>query len=95
MENKEKFELYKNLLCEWSKKINLVAPSTLTDIDNRHIADSAQLSDFLPKNADLIDLGSGAGFPGIVLAILGWNVICIESIGKKVNFYHKTWKFRR
>ncbi|MFQ6777846.1 MAG: 16S rRNA (guanine(527)-N(7))-methyltransferase RsmG [Alphaproteobacteria bacterium] len=86
MENKEKFELYKNLLCEWSKKINLVAPSTLTDIDNRHIADSAQLADFLPKNADLIDLGSGAGFPGIVLAILGWNVICIESIGKKVNF---------
>lgn len=86
MENKVKFELYKNLLCDWSKRINLVAPSTLNDIDNRHIADSAQLANFLPHNVDIIDLGSGAGFPGIVLAIMGWNVTCIESIGKKVAF---------
>ena len=43
MENKDKFEIYKNLLREWSGRMNLVAPSTLSDIDNRHIADSAQL----------------------------------------------------
>jgi len=86
MENKVKFEQYKKLLCEWSSRMNLVAPSTLNDIDNRHIADSAQLADFLPKNTDIIDLGSGAGFPGVVLAIMGWNVTCIESIGKKVSF---------
>lgn len=87
MENKDKkFEQYKNLLREWSTRMNLVAPSTLDDIDMRHIADSAQLADFLPHNADIIDLGSGAGFPGVVLAILGWHVVCIESIGKKVNF---------
>jgi len=86
MENKVKFEIYKKLLCEWSKRINLVAPSTLNDIDNRHIADSAQLADFLPGGAEIIDLGSGAGFPAIVLAILGWRVTCIESIGKKVAF---------
>lgn len=86
MENKVKFELYKKILCEWSTRMNLVAPSTLNDIDNRHIADSAQLADFVPKNVNIIDLGSGAGFPGIVLAILGWNVTCIESIGKKVAF---------
>ena len=86
MENKDKFEKYKKLLCDWSRRMNLVAPSTLHDIDNRHIADSAQLADVLPKNIDIIDLGSGAGFPGIVLAILGWRVTCIESIGKKVSF---------
>lgn len=86
MENKDKFEIYKTLLREWSSRINLVAPSTLDDIDNRHIADSAQLADFLPKNIDIIDMGSGAGFPGVVLAILGWRVTCIESIGKKVSF---------
>lgn len=87
MENKDKkFEQYKNLLREWSTRMNLVAPSTLDDIDTRHIADSAQLADFLPHNTDVIDLGSGAGFPGVVLAILGWRVVCIESIGKKANF---------
>lgn len=86
MENKVKFEIYKKLLCEWSNRMNLVAPSTLNDIDNRHIADSAQLANFLPRNTDIIDLGSGAGFPGIVLAIMGWRVTCIESINKKCLF---------
>ena len=86
MENKVKFEQYKKLLCDWSKRMNLVAPSTLNDIDNRHIADSAQLADFLPHDTNIIDLGSGAGFPAIVLAILGWRVTCIESIGKKISF---------
>lgn len=86
MNNKEKFIKYEKLLKEWSTKMNLVAPSTLSDIQNRHIADSAQLADFIPKNTKIIDLGSGAGFPGVVLAILGWNVTCIESIGKKTNF---------
>lgn len=86
MENKDKFEIYKNLLREWSGRMNLVAPSTLSDIDNRHIADSAQLAEYLPADCDVIDLGSGAGFPGVVLAILGWRVTCIESIGKKVSF---------
>ena len=86
MSNKVKFEQYEKLLREWSTKMNLVAPSTLNDIQNRHIADSAQLADILPKNVNVYDMGSGAGFPGVVLAILGWNVTCIESIGKKVSF---------
>ena len=86
MNSKEKFECYSELLREWSKKMNLVAPSTLSDIEHRHIADSAQLADILPQNVNIIDLGSGAGFPGVVLAILGWNVVCTESIGKKVAF---------
>ncbi|MBQ8367484.1 MAG: 16S rRNA (guanine(527)-N(7))-methyltransferase RsmG [Alphaproteobacteria bacterium] len=86
MSNKVKFEQYAALLREWSGRMNLVAPSTLNDIENRHFADSAQLADVLPRDVNVVDLGSGAGFPGVVLAILGWNVVCIESIGKKVAF---------
>ncbi len=86
MKREEKFIKYEKLLKEWSTKMNLVAPSTLGDIQTRHIKDSAQLAKFLPKDVNIIDLGSGAGFPGVVLAILGWNVTCIESIGKKTNF---------
>ena len=86
MDNKVKFEQYATLLRQWSGRMNLVAPSTLNDIENRHFADSAQLADVLTPDVDIVDLGSGAGFPGIVLAILGWRVTCIESIGKKVNF---------
>ena len=86
MNSKEKFARYAELLRDWSAKMNLVAPSTLSDIENRHFADSAQLADILPKDAEIIDFGSGAGFPGAVLAILGWRVTCIESIGKKVAF---------
>ncbi|MBD5400618.1 16S rRNA (guanine(527)-N(7))-methyltransferase RsmG [bacterium] len=86
MNNKAKFDKYAVLLGEWSKKMNLVAPSTLNNIETRHFADCAQLAETLPQNVDIIDLGSGAGFPGVVLAILGWRVTCIESIGKKVAF---------
>ncbi len=86
MSNNVKFEQYEKLLREWSTRMNLVAPSTLNDIKNRHIADSAQLADILPKNVQIADMGSGAGFPAVVLAIIGWKVTCIESIGKKVSF---------
>lgn len=86
MSNKVKFDKYANLLRQWSQRMNLVAPSTLGDIETRHIADSAQLADILPKDVEIADLGSGAGFPGIVLAVLGWKVTCIESIGKKASF---------
>ena len=86
MNSKEKFAKYAEILRNWSSRMNLVAPSTLSDVENRHFADSAQLADVLPPNAEVIDLGSGAGFPGVVLAILGWHVTCIESIGKKVAF---------
>lgn len=86
MNNKEKFDKYEVLLKEWSEKMNLVAPSTLTDIKTRHLEDSAQLAEYLPKDVFVIDLGSGAGFPGVVLAIMGWNVFCVESITKKTNF---------
>lgn len=81
-----KFEQYEKMLRDWSARMNLVAPSTLADIKTRHFADSAQLANLLPRDAQIVDLGSGAGFPGVVLAILGWRVTCIESIGKKAAF---------
>ena len=86
MKNSVKFERYASMLREWSGRMNLVAPSTLNDIENRHFADSAQLADILPRDVYIADLGSGAGFPGVVLAIMGWRVTCIESIGKKAAF---------
>ncbi len=86
MNNKAKFDRYAEMLRDWSSRMNLVAPSTLADIETRHFADSAQLADVLPPDVHVVDLGSGAGFPGVVLAILGWPVVCIESIGKKVAF---------
>jgi 16S rRNA (guanine527-N7)-methyltransferase len=82
----EQFDLYSQILRTWQTKMNLVAPSTLNDIQKRHIDDSAQLADYLPQHVTVLDLGSGAGFPSVVLAILGWNVIAIESIGKKTSF---------
>ena len=86
MNSKEKFKRYAEMLRDWSSRMNLVAPSTLKDIETRHFADSAQLADVLPSDVEIYDFGSGAGFPGIVLAILGWRVTCIESIGKKASF---------
>ncbi|MDR0741338.1 MAG: 16S rRNA (guanine(527)-N(7))-methyltransferase RsmG [Rickettsiales bacterium] len=82
----EKFIKYEAMLRSWSTRMNLVAPSTLNDVHKRHFADSAQLAENLPAGVRIADLGSGAGFPGVVLAIMGWNVTCIESIGKKINF---------
>jgi 16S rRNA (guanine527-N7)-methyltransferase len=67
----ERLVIYEQSLCLWQRKINLVAPSTMDDIWHRHFADSAQLLDLAPKSArKWVDLGSGAGFPGMVLAIL-------------------------
>jgi len=83
---------YLELLGKWTQAINLVAKSTLEDPWRRHFLDSAQLYDLLPpKPADrdrvLVDLGSGAGFPGLVLAIMGAGTThLIESDRRKAAF---------
>ncbi|MDL2296266.1 16S rRNA (guanine(527)-N(7))-methyltransferase RsmG [Lachnospiraceae bacterium OttesenSCG-928-E19] len=86
MNNKAKFNKYADMLRDWQTRMNLVARGTLDDIETRHFADSAQLADILPTNVRIVDLGSGAGFPSAVLAIMGWDVTAIESIGKKASF---------
>jgi 16S rRNA (guanine527-N7)-methyltransferase len=61
---------YEGVLRGWQKAVNLVAPSTLDAIWHRHFADSAQLAPLAPAASTWVDLGSGAGFPGLVIAIL-------------------------
>ena len=61
---------YEGLLRQWQKAVNLVAPSTLDAVWHRHFADSAQLLPLAPTARTWVDLGSGAGFPGLVVAIL-------------------------
>ena len=85
-----KLELYRDLLISWQKKYNLVGPSTLKDIWQRHFIDSAQLFSLLPeehKEKPIYDIGSGAGFPGMVLAIMGRkDIVLCESSSKKCIF---------
>ena len=75
----------------WSARINLAAPSTLDSLWERHILDSAQLAGLKPEALSWLDLGSGGGFPGAVLAILlrereGARVELVESNNKKASF---------
>lgn len=86
MFNKEKFEIYKSLILDYSRHTNLVSKKSLENIEIRHFEDSKQLSNYITKGSTIIDMGSGAGFPGVVLAILGYKVFCVESIIKKANF---------
>ena len=67
---------------------NLVGPSTIDVVWDRHINDSLQLSEFiLKKNSSIIDLGTGAGLPGVILYIYGYaNILLIDSKMKKINF---------
>jgi 16S rRNA (guanine527-N7)-methyltransferase len=92
-ETLERLKTYEKQLQLWQKTINLVAPSTLEQVWHRHFADSAQLLALAPANPKVwIDLGSGAGFPGLVVAILlagqgaKTKVTLIESDTRKAAF---------
>lgn len=90
-------EEYEQLVLKWQKSINLIAPSTTTEIWMRHIIDSAQLFQMLDRSSkkSLVDFGSGGGFPALVIAILdkfadenpnSLTVTCVESVNKKSAF---------
>lgn len=86
-----RLEAYDACLLDWSARHNLIARSTLEERWDRHFRDSAQLFALVPPDAkNLVDLGSGAGFPGLVLAAMGESrglrVTLVESIGKKAAF---------
>ncbi len=89
-ETMARLEAYDACLLDWSARHNLIARSTMADRWDRHFRDSAQLHPLIPKDArSLVDLGSGAGFPGLVLAAMGASdlqVTLVESIGKKAAF---------
>lgn len=83
-----RLEIYDALLRKWQPSINLVGPKTIPEAWGRHFLDSAQLWPHLPAGVKtLVDLGSGAGFPGLVLAIMGVpEVHLIESDSRKAAF---------
>lgn len=87
-ETLERLELYAALLEKWQKKINLVSKKTIPDLWTRHFLDSAQLFQHLPSpDSKILDLGSGAGFPGLILSILGArNVSLVDSDSRKCAF---------
>lgn len=89
-ETTAKLERYAALLFEWQQKMNLVGPSTLADVWQRHFRDSAQLAILPPgfgHKPRWLDIGAGGGFPGLVLAALGAGEIhLVESIAKKCRF---------
>ncbi len=83
----EKLTLYVGMIQKWQTRINLVAPSTLPHIWERHILDSAQLFPLIGRDKAVIDLGSGGGLPGLVLAMLGvQHITLIESDVRKTVF---------
>jgi 16S rRNA (guanine527-N7)-methyltransferase len=87
-ETHERLARYAELLCEWNAHVNLVSRLSLKDLWRRHLLDSAQLYPLVPRETRvLLDLGSGAGFPGLVLAILGVpEVHLVESDARKCAF---------
>lgn len=84
----QRLRRYVALLLRWNRRVNLIARSDEPEIWTRHIADSAQLARLLPlARGRLVDLGSGAGFPGLVLAVLtDWEVHLVEADQRKAAF---------
>ena len=82
------FDTYLKLLLKWQKRLNLVGFSTLGDPWTRHILDCGQLARFIKrKDEEILDIGSGAGLPGIILGIMGYkNLVLIEVDFKKTVF---------
>jgi len=87
---------YENLLCKWNKKINLVSRKTLVDIWDRHFLDSAQIINHVDASEKRwVDVGAGAGFPGLVVALLlrerkiDCDIVLVEKNAKKVFFLNE------
>ncbi|MGD9814324.1 MAG: 16S rRNA (guanine(527)-N(7))-methyltransferase RsmG, partial [Hyphomonadaceae bacterium] len=86
-----RLETHRRLLAEWSERMNLVGPREWDQFWSRHALDSAQLLKFAPQAKRWVDLGSGAGFPGLIIAAFLAEqpdavVHLVESTGKKVSF---------
>jgi 16S rRNA (guanine527-N7)-methyltransferase len=90
-ETEERLAIFVELVDRWRHKTNLISNATFQSVWTRHIADSAQLTAFAPEAKRWVDMGSGAGFPGLVIAIQladvpGAVVHCVESDGRKCAF---------
>ena len=84
----DKLVAYHDLLLKWQARVNLVSPNSIAEVWTRHFLDSVQLLNHLPSlDIKLLDIGSGAGFPGMVLAVCGVREVHLaESDQKKITF---------
>ena len=84
----ENFFKYMNLLLEWNEKINLTAITDVDDIILKHFIDSMTVLKYIEKDKSIIDVGTGAGFPGIPIAIMREDVkiTLLDSLNKRINF---------
>jgi 16S rRNA (guanine527-N7)-methyltransferase len=99
-ETRQRLTDYHDVLVQWQSRINLIAPSTTDQIWQRHILDSVQFYRHLDNAKNIVDIGSGAGFPGLVIAILlaesrTGTVRLIESNGKKCAFMNAVIRHTR
>ncbi|MGL6043032.1 MAG: 16S rRNA (guanine(527)-N(7))-methyltransferase RsmG [Sandaracinobacteroides sp.] len=83
----QRLDRYAEMLADWQLRMNIVGASTLADVWRRHFADSAQLTRLVPRNLSWLDIGAGGGFPGLVIAAMGWGrFTLVESVAKKCRF---------
>jgi len=86
-ETNARLNAFVDLLSQWNSTVNLIAPSSLAHVWSRHIHDSLRLTPFMTGSRRAADLGSGAGFPGLVLSIVtGAEYVLIESDHRKASF---------
>lgn len=87
-EQADLFLKYMDLLLEWNEKINLTAITEKDEIILKHFIDSLTIIDKIPEDANVLDLGTGAGFPGIPIAIIKKEakILLVDSLNKRINF---------
>lgn len=87
----KQFYDYMNLLLEWNEKINLTAITEFHEIILKHFVDSVTISQFVSHDKSLVDVGTGAGFPGIPLKILrpDLEIVLMDSLQKRINFLNE------
>lgn len=90
----EQFEQYMNLLLEWNQKINLTAITNEDDIILKHFVDSLTILKYIKEESSIVDVGTGAGFPGIPIAITrkDVNVTLVDSLNKRILFLQEVVK---
>ena len=90
----DKIDFYLSSIIEYNKHTNLVGKSTIENIWDRHVLDCLQLTKYINnKKSKILDLGTGAGLPGVLFSIVGYqNVLMVDSVKKKTNFVRKIIK---
>jgi len=84
----EKFKKYMELLLEWNEKINLTAITEENEVILKHFVDSMTVLKYIDESASIVDVGTGAGFPGVPISIVNdnINVTLVDSLNKRINF---------